>query len=248
MTTEEFTTIKARHQQLVEKIPARREHIRQQRAAAPDPEERRQQYLAAMQEHAALDAEDQSIDRAHRALREATAQIEADLPLHAQQTQIRGTLLAEASQLGDNRHDPVVVAKREALALSVRIVELNVPIGTGHRLADLPVGRELIKRGYVVPPLPPDAIGTNRVMDLEFPGSLSEIEHRLKMNSDKVAAADRDLAEALMDDEARAKQQATIAERNARPRRKLRGLSNDGTFDSEYVVHSDGRVEEVGAS
>ena len=105
----------------------------------------------------------------------------------------------------------------------------------GFSLNTLRVGQLLKAAGF-----PESAPIENQVVgEIQWPGSLPEIERRLRDLQSQLVEAENRLAAALLDETGRAKQQAAIAAKNAAPQRKTRG---DG---SVYLKYGDGRVEEI---
>lgn len=165
-----------------------------------------------------------------------------DERLVAQLTTWRQVLCDELLQLPRRSHEIADMGRQRNLVLSVQAIDLgpDVTSGTGYDLTTLRLGQLMRAAGHEPAGADPER---NYVGKMPWFGTLPEVESRIADVRRQQDDAERQLADALLDDGARAQKESEARTRrdalNAAPVRKVRG---DG---SRYDKYPDGRVVEV---
>lgn len=172
---------------------------------------------------------------------EAQAHLRSEQEWLANLTKWRAALLDELSALPNPLHDAHTLGVQQNLTISISIIDgLDAVADTGYDLTTLRLGALMRASGYE-----PEGADPRRSYSGVMPwlGSIPQVERRISNLVKLRTDADTRLADALLDDEERAKRDAEAAIRreasNALPVRKTR---QDG---SQYDRYPEGRVVEV---
>jgi hypothetical protein len=238
MATETDTEITAPSGDVVETVLAEL----QSQLAALDPDGMKREADAAVarvqQQASALEAKITTIQQARAAFAYLGPQSESVTFCRDTMRHARTTCCDELLAMPRRLYSDIDIGRRRNLELSIRSIDFGLSLADGFSLETLRVGQLLKAAGF-----PESTKIENQISgQIQWPGSLPEIEKRLRALQAQWDDAQHRLNDALLSDAARAAQATAIAERNRQPQRKTRG---DG---SQYDVFPDGRIVEVTTS
>ncbi|MGB2710115.1 MAG: hypothetical protein WBC33_01255 [Conexibacter sp.] len=161
------------------------------------------------------------------------ASLDDDLTWVAHLTAWRAALCADLLEIRSPIRDKETRARSDDLTFSIRLIDgfkTTLPVVD---LSSTRIGRFMAEAGYAV-------VGEALHGPRGWRGSLPDVERRVKQQQQQRAAAEHRLADALLDDDARAKRDAeAAARRQTLDSMRLRGSSNGGPYKL-VPVRSDG--------
>ena len=216
----------------------RLEQLEAELAALPGEEVLQRPLDANRTTRAVLESRIETIRFASHALANVAPQIAAVTTQLAEVTEWRSVLCDRLLAEPPRPRTDVARGRVQALTLSIQAIDrgLGVMSGSGWEQETLPLGELMRAAGYEEGP----KVANQVRGQLPWPGSIPELERRLRDLQQQRDDAQRRLDDALLDDAERERLAAErMARFNATPQRKTRG---DG---SQYDRYPDGRVVEV---